>query len=268
MLQKTYSIYSDDLNDVQLFVEAGKNHIACWCRKQSDDKLRAFEFFQCDDYTAENFEELVDNIRLYSRLLTMPVITTHFFWNTDEVLCLPKEKNDPAFLKDNFQLVMGDSPDTEIFSVATGDCLVAWRLGDQQQNKAQECFRGTDFTHEYNPLLSSLKNRTAVYLFFYPHYFTLVAFKENKLQFTQTRHYTSAEEVLYFILNVQRQYKIDKNTAIFCGGFIEEKSKLYDTLYQYLESLQLMHVNEDCFASDEFKEYASHYFIPYINYVV
>ncbi|MEO8713149.1 MAG: DUF3822 family protein [Parafilimonas sp.] len=270
MLQKTYSIYSDDLNDVQLCVEAGKNHIACWCKKPGDNTLRAFEFFMCDDYTAENFEALIDNTKLNSRLLTMPVRSTNFFWNTDEALCLPAGKDDADFLKANFDLMFGDSFDSKIFSASTAQCTVAWRLNDLQQHIAKQCFNAVAFSHPFTQLFSLLKtnNKTALYLFFYPNYFTLIAVKENKLQFAQTRKYAIPEDVLYFVLNVFKQYDIEKNTNIFCGGFIDEKSKLYEILYQYLEGFQLMQVDETSFSTDEFKQYSPHYFLPYINYVV
>ncbi len=270
MLQKTFSIYSEDLNDVQLFIETGNNHIACWCKKANDDQLRAFEFFQCDAYTAESFEELIDNTKLYSRLLTMPVVNTFFIWNTNDVLCLPKEKTEPAFLKQNFNLFTGCSDDATIYSKPTEHCLVAWQVKDTLQNAAAQCFPSAVFMHQYNALFPSLQaaEESIVYLFLYPQYFTLVAFKQNKLQLSQTKKYHKPEDVLYFILNVYKQYEIEKNTVVCCGGFIDEKSNLYDVLFQYLEGFQLMKAEETRFATNEFTQYATHYFMPYINYVV
>ncbi len=269
MLQKTYSIYSDDLNDVQLFIEAGKNHIACWCKKINAAALSAFEFFVCDDYDDENIEELIDNARLHSRLLTMPVVATNFFWNTVEVLCFPKEKNDADFLKANFEIMFGNTFDKKTFAASTPECLVAWSIKNRQQETMQESFRGAAFNHQFIPLLSSFheKNNT-VYLFFYPHYFTLAAFKASKLQVIQTVKYNSPEDVLYFVLNVYQQYSVERNTEIFCGGFIDGKSKLFELLHQYFDGLQLMKTDENLFAIEEFKQYPTHYFLPYINYAV
>lgn len=270
MLQKTFSIYSEDLNDVQLFIETGKNHIACWCKKAGDDQLRAFEFFQCDAYTAESFEVLIENTKLYSRLLTMPAANTFFIWNTNDVLCLPKERTEHAFLKQNFNLLTGFSDDATIYSKPSGYCLVAWQVKDLQQEIAAKCFPNAVFIHQYNALFPSLQVAEAsiVYLFLYPQYFTLAAFKQNKLQLAQTKKYHKPEDVLYFILNVCKQYEIEKNTAVCCGGFIDEKSNLYDVLFQYLEEFQLMKTEETRFATGEFSQYAKHYFMPYINYVV
>jgi len=270
MLHKTFSIYSDDLEDVQLFIEAGKNHIACWCKKQGDDVLRAFEFFRCNDCSSENLEEIVDKTRLYSKLLTMPVNGTNFFWNTHEVLCLPPGYDNPDFLKANFELMFGDSANAKIFSAPTALCTVAWRIEDQQQHIAQDCFRGARFTHQYTSILKFLHTLrpNSFCLLFYPYYFTLIVFKEDHLQFAHTRKYNIPEDVLYFILNTCQQYNIERNVEIFCGGFIDEQSKLYELLYQYLEGFQLMSVNENAFAAEAFKEFSLHYYMPYINYVV
>jgi hypothetical protein len=269
MLQKTYSIYSDDLADARLFIEAGKNHIACWCKKTGDARLRAFEFFQCDAHTEESFEELIDNVRLQSKLLTQKSAGTYFFWNTSDVLCLPKENNETDFIKQNFELLSGNASGAMIFSQPAEECLIAWRISERRQQIAEQCFPGAAFTHQYIPLLPSLKHHaTAVYLFFYPYYFTLAVIKEDRLQYLQTRRYTVPEDVLYFILNTRKQYELDKSIDVFCGGFIEEKSKLHDTLYQYLEGFQLIKAGESEFVEGEFSDYAPHYFMPYINYVV
>ena len=200
----------------------------------------------------------------------MPAHTTSFFWNTDETLCVPPQKNDDDFLKANFELLFGNLINKKLFSSSTDKCNVAWCIESRQQEIAQECFRGATFSHQYSLLFSSfsLNNTTLIYLLFYPHYFTLAAFKENKLQFAQTRKYNSPEDVLYFVLNIFHQYKIEKSTPVLSGGFIEEKSKLFETLFQYLEGFQLMQADENIFDSNEFKNYAPHYFVPYVNYVV
>ncbi|MFT4154066.1 DUF3822 family protein [Parafilimonas sp.] len=270
MLQKTYSIYSEDLNDVQLFIEAGMRHIACWCKKRADNILRAFEFFQYNDLSSLDFEELIDNARLRSRLLAMPVTGTIFFWNTDEALCIPNGKNEAAFLQQNFELLRGSLPSSALFSAQAGPCTVAWRIEADKQEIAAKCFTGATFTHNFTALLALLKHteETRIYLFFYPRYFTICLFREGRLNYLNTVEYTTPEDVLYFVLNVCRQYAVADTVAIQCGGFINNASKLYETLYQYLEGFQLMQVDETLFAGDEFKEYPGHYFVPYINYIV
>jgi hypothetical protein len=268
MLQKTFSYYSDDLEDVDLFVEAGKNHIACWC-KQSGKQLKAFEFFLCDDHTETNFAALIKEVQFHSRLLSIRSNKTNFFWNTDEVLCLPPSIQDDAIIHAHFELMFGEVVNTKIFSANTNDCLVAWRLKNAQQDAAETIFKKANFSHHYVALFEQAKtDDTICYLFFYPNYFSVVVYNKGLLQLAQTRKYKAPEDALYFVLNVFEQYGIPKNTDVVCAGFIDERSKLYDLLYAYLENLKLMNTDKTTYSEDTFNDHSQHYFLPYINYTV
>ncbi len=130
------------LIDVDLFVEAGKKvHIACWCKKRMISSLKPFRvFFLCDDYTETTFAALIKEVKLRSRLLSIRSNKTNFFWNTDEVLCLPPSTQDDAIVNAHFELMFGNSNNTKIFSAAAHDCLVAWRLKHQQQQCSRNSF--------------------------------------------------------------------------------------------------------------------------------
>jgi uncharacterized protein DUF3822 len=269
MLQKTFSYYSDDLEDVDLFVEAGRNHIVCWCKKKNDKRLKAFEFFLCDDYTETAFVALIKEVQLHSRLLSIRSNKTNFFWNTGEVLCLPPSTQDDAIVNTHFELMFGNTANTKIFSASANDCVVAWRLKYEQQRAAEELFRKANFSHHYVPLFSQAKaDDTICYLFFYPNYFSLVVYSAGLLQLAQTKKYKASEDVLYFVLNAFEQYNIAQHTNVICAGFVDERSKLYELLYLYLENLKLMNVDEATFNDKAFSEYSQHYFLPYINYTV
>ena len=273
MLQKTYSIYSENCENGRLFIEAGKTHFACWCKDHDEKKLTAFEFFQCDSYTAASFDDMINAAKLHSKLLTTSFKTPNFILNTDEAICMPGNRGyaDENFIKQNFDLLFGPCTNSNIFSEEYGEYLFASRRNNELQSSVQSSFPDVQFHSQYACLLPSLienGNADIVYLFFYPYYFSLIAFKQGRLQLLQTKAYNAAEDVLYFVLNVFKQYNISRETEIFTGGFIDEQSKLYQTLYQYLEGLRPAQVDETLFASDEFKDYSSHYFLPYANYVL
>jgi hypothetical protein len=270
MLQKTFSYYSDTLEDVDLFVEAGKNHIACWCKQTENKELRAFEFFLCDDYTEATFSDLIKDMRSHSRLVSIQSNNINFFWNNDEVLCLPpSQQNNDDIIRAAIELMFGNSGNTRIFSASAKACVVAWRIKSQQQQDAEKLFNNAVFGHSYVSLLSfPQKENSVCYLFFYPNYFTVILYNAGKLQLAQTRKYKTAEDVLYFVLNVFEQSDIQQNANVVCSGFIGENSKLYELLYQYLENLKLMHADEAIFSDKASSDYPQHYFLPYINYNV
>ena len=266
MLQKTYSIYSDDLNNQQLFIEVGKIHLACWCRKAGEKKFTAFEFFQCEDYDASTFENLVNQSKLYSKLLTLDVSDTTLLWVSDKKLVIPAELNaDENFIKDSFALMYGINEDEKFVTRSYDDYLVVTSIEKYLYNVAHNIFLKANI----QPSCQIVKIQdNIVQLFFYPSYFSIIVYKEGRLQFFQTKYYNNPEDVLYAVLNIFHQYEIEKNIEIITGGFINKDSKLYELLHQYLEGLVLGTVDETLFVSSEFKDYPAHYFLPYTNYLL
>lgn len=266
MLQKTYSIYSDDINGQQLFIEIGKNHLACWCMKPDEKKISALEFFQCDDYDASVFENLIDQAKLYSKLLTLDVSATTLTWISDRKLIIPAAINaDENFIKDNFNLMYGSNDGEKFLTKNYDDYLIAISIEKYLYNAAHSVFPKADF----QPATQVIKfNETGMQVLFYPNYFSVIAGKENKLQFFQTRFYSNAPDVLYTVLNIINQYQFDKNIKIIAGGFIDAHSNLYELLHQYLEGFELGNADEALFTSPEFKDYPAHYFLPYVNYLL
>lgn len=266
MLQKTYSIYSDDLNNQQLYIEVGKNHLACWCRKAAEKKFTAFEFFQCEDYDASTFENLINQSKLYSKLLTLDVTDTTLLWVSDKKLVIPAEFNtDENFIKDYFALIYGINGDEKFVTGGYEDYLIVTSIEKYLYNAAHNIFPKASI----QPSCQIVKTQDNIaQLFFYPGYFSITVYKEGKLQFFQTKHYSNPEDVLYTVVNIFHQYNIEKNIEIITGGFINKDSKLYEVLHQYLEGLMLGTVDETLFVSPEFKDYPAHYFLPYTNYLL
>ncbi len=265
MLQKTFSAYSDDLTNQHLFIEAGYHHLACWCKKDNENKFSAFEFFQCDDYDASVFDSVINEAKLHSRLLMLDVLDTKFIWNTIEDLSVPAAFVSDDFLQNNFYLTNGSFNSGKFYYSQIDDVSVITKVDTYLNNAAQRIFPSASFN-------SSIKvkkplEQTAAYLHFYPNCFFVAVYKDAKLLFAKSNLYVAPADVLYFVLNLIHQYNIEKNIAIIAGGLIDAGSKLFEMLYQYLEGFVLGSVPETMFASGEFKEYPSHYFLPYINYL-
>lgn len=68
----------------------------------------------------------------------------------------------------------------------------------------------------------------------------LAVAKNGQWLLLQSYSYHTPEDVLYFILNVMQQYGLSQEeTTIYLQGMIDQRSALYDVLYNYLLNLQL-----------------------------
>ncbi len=266
MLQKTYSVYSDDLNNQQLFIEIGKNHLACWVKKPEEKSFTAFEFFQCEDYNASDFENIINQVKLYSKLLALDVSATTLIWISDKKLIIPAAFNaDENFIKDNFVLIYGSGDGDKFLTRNYENYLIITNIEKYLYNAAKNVFPKAEF----QPACQIIKiTENSIQLFFYPNYFSVIVYKKSVLQFFQTKYYNNSEDILYTVLNIIQQYELEKNIEIIIGGFINEDSKLFELLYQYFEGLKLGSVDEGFFISPEFKDYPAHYFLPYVNYLL
>ena len=162
-------------------------------------------------------------------------------------------------------LVYGNESNSKFVSRNFEDYLVVTSIENYLFNAVRNVFPKADFQPAYQIGKNEID---IIHLYFYPKYFSVIVYKEDKLQFFQTKFYNTPEDILYVLLNIIYQYEIEKNIKISAGGFIDEQSKLFDLLYQYLEGLELGTVDESLFVSTEFKDYPPHYFLPYINYLV
>jgi hypothetical protein len=156
--------------------------------------------------------------------------------NTDESLCVPANLsgNDEHFISQNFELLFGPCPTANFFSENVEQYLFASRIDIALQENVRSSFPNVKLHTQYACLLRSLMSDAGndrVYLFFYPNYFSLIVLRGGRLEFLKTKSYIAADDVLYFVLNVFRQYNISNDTEILTGGFIDEQSKLYQTLY-------------------------------------
>ncbi len=265
MLQKTFSVYCNDFANQHLFIELGYHHLACWSKKSDENKFSAFEFFQCDNYDASTFDRLINEAKLYSKLLTLDVLDTSFIWNTIENLSIPTVFAGDNFFQDNFYLITGSPDNSKLYQSQFDDVSVITKVDLYLNNAAQKIFPSASFYSGFK--LNKPTEQTSANLFFYPNCFFIALYKNEKLLFAKSKLYTDPTDVLYFILNIIHQYNLEKNIPVIAGGLIDTHSKLFEMLYQYLEGFNVKSVNESMFASDEFKEYPSHYFLPYINYL-
>ena len=87
-------------------------------------------------------------------------------------------------------------------------------------------------------------------------FFTVVVTRNSKLLLAQTFEYTSPEDVLYFLLNICKQFSLSqREVKLQISGLVDKQSSLYKELYLYFINLEFREANWEAKS-----EYPAHFF--------
>ena len=224
--------------------------------------------FQCDDITEDNLEATFISIKQLSVLAVVNADVTNFIWNSPEAICVPAEFYSEELALDYANITYGDYPGVKTYMHELDNVDVLAATTSLLQQTAADAFNGAVFYHHHYCLLSSIPgdDKPVIYLYFYPGSFTVSAFKNGQLQVVQTRPFTTAEEVLYFVLNVYKQYGfVQEETQLLTAGFIDPQSSLYELLYQYMAGIHIQQPHGNLVAQEVFGEYQPHVYLPFCS---
>ena len=117
-------------------------------------------------------------------------------------------------------------------------------------------------THEYSVLPDIIKpGGNHLYCIFGNSYINVMLIKDHKLQVIQHFYYQSAEDAVYYLLNICQVY--DATTAdvmVHLSGMIEKESILYREVYKYFLNIEFEKLPENFNYSDEIKKLPQHLF--------
>ena len=91
--------------------------------------------------------------------------------------------------------------------------------------------------------------------------FCVIAIKNNSVQLAQIFPYIKVEDILYWLLDICRQFSLPQTEVkLVLSGLIEKKSAIFKELYQYFLNIEFASVTDDIRLSGDFYEYPSHFF--------
>lgn len=270
MLQKTFSIYNDEVEGCRLFIEAGKKHLACWCKDAETGAVKGFELFQFEVDDKIVLNDVLGEIRLYSKLLNRGINLETVTIETEEAMAVPQALYKEGYGEGYLGLLFGDSltPGTLISQPVDEQVIVSRRYNEQEQ-ALNSHFKTPVLGHKFELLLKKYSSDAVagnrIYVIFYSSHFILTAFKNNTLQIIRSISYSTSEDALYSIMQVCSQYNMPHgDTTIIASGLIDTASNLYNTLYSYLENFTLESNEAQAFDAPGFSDYPAHYFLPFL----
>ena len=142
-----------------------------------------------------------------------------------------------------------------------------YRITPDVHSLFQQKFTAGKYWHIYSLWLASIKSFSPdvelagqVHVLFYPDRMLVSVYKDERLQLVQTFLYQVAEDVVYFLLNICRQFNLPpEEAAIVMSGYIEDDSALMTEVKKYFLHC-IMDEPPQTFSSSVFNPLPAHFF--------
>ncbi len=267
MVQKTFSIYSEEFLNCKLCIETGPNYIVCWCSNLETKKVKAFELFRFDEEAVNDFESLFTETKLHSRLLTASFETVICIWGNEKSVCIPAEFYDDETAIAIVKIMLGETDEVKLYHDTNGDCVTLAVLPERESGVYNINYNIAANIHKHHLLLKNSDRKTmdsSIHIVFYHTHFIIIIYKKGILQLIQHFKYKIAEDVLYTILNTCSLFELHINdTPVIVSGLIDTSSPLYGILHQYLHNFSFPYLDESLYDAKGFHDYPLHYFAPF-----
>lgn len=277
MVNKVFSIYSRgkeaDTRNKQLIVEVGIDHIACMAKEEGGKPIEDFELFRTDGNEEVNFEQVFSQVLSGSALLEKTYTKTTVFINNETGFIAPSHGFDTGNSNDYLNLIFGnvfkdDDVRVDELNAAAGFATV-YRVCSVISQTLHRKFEAPEIKHIYTKIIERLFRGdevpgSLVKVQLYYSHFILVFMLGRKLQLIQTFHYTTSEDVVYYILDVCRRFDIGEDElSLEVSGIIDPKTALYDGLKKHFKNVLAEHEKGD--EKPDPKTAKAYYFTPIFN---
>ena len=275
MPNKQFSIYSGDLIDsaqpeMQLFVEAGDQHIAFVIKNSVQNSIVALEIFTFPNHEAEKFENVLEFIKADSKLLAKSYSSAVLTINNELAILIPSFKFNKDISDDYLHIAFGDDKGyVKNFDAVNTDPVImnAFRVKIDWMHLLSNLALFTTVKHIYTSVIEDAYKKTNdsenLVIQFYNHHIIVCAMQQQKLLLVQTFAYETPEDVLYHLLNLKHQLNLTgADLVLHVSGMIDLKSNLYEELEKYFQNVSIDTLPNALFAGSD-QQFPPHYFTPF-----
>ena len=262
------SIESYDHKTSKLFIELGQRHLASFVINSQTNQILEYEFFQLNDKLSPSI--ITDYI--IDRNFNLNVFESVFFvHNQKEFALVPSDFHQSHLDKTILETIHGDLIELQ----TNADTLSQWEIvnvyGIEKSIYAsiQSLFPNANHVHVNSIYLRSAFKQLVnmqeqwIKVYFYPSYFNVVVMKDAQLQIMQSFYYETADDVIYFLINLTDQFHLDvTDLNMQVSGLIEEDFMTYKELKKYFLNVELEINSELKFMPDQTPIQPLHYFTP------
>lgn len=277
MIEKKIDIYSEDfiqidLNNTELVCELNNTYAILVASNTPDKKIVAYEYFEFDALN-DTWMDVFNEIKLLSKILTNTYSASRLFYNFSEVLVVPAlydtEDNAKIYLNTFYNSLKSNVIESNKLS-AFDNVSVIYSVDEELKQLVQNSFNPDSAYHSYSKLLQNIfqtqygTSQQEMHLFFYNQMFVLVLTDGSQLKFIKSVNYHTADDVLYFILNVAKQYGANtEQLQLKVSGFINSDSQEFIILQKCFAHIVVEERPAAKSLNGLFKEFPKQYFTPF-----
>jgi hypothetical protein len=264
---------ADALATGQLVMEIGSNDMICLVKGDASQEIEGFEMFSLDKESGD-WNEAFYELRAISRLLNRNYLTTHCYYNVEEAIMIPGERFTASAADDYLSLIYGESARHEFQYELIGEnekMVNAYRISRSIHERVGRHFVSYKPHHSYTSLVKDVLERTEpsdhfIKVQFYSHHIIAAIVKHNQLQLIQSFHYETPEDILYHLVNINRQFELNPAYShLEVSGMFETGSELHIQLQSLYGLITLDSMKPDGVFTGQ---YPAHYFTPFYKLVV
>ncbi|HZI69465.1 MAG TPA: DUF3822 family protein [Hanamia sp.] len=160
-------------------------------------------------------------------------------------------------------MMFGDvnSADMILTDVITGQSMYnCYRIHTATLEMVKTQFPNASISHQYSNLFKKKVGEIdRLNVIFYSQKIVVDVQKEGKHLLLNSFEYSAAQDAPYILLNICRQFGLQK-MPLHISGLIEENSSLYKELYKYFDEIEFAKLREDYSYADAITNFSSHYF--------
>jgi hypothetical protein len=280
MARKIISYYNETAQAAytdadQLVVEISNHEVVCLLKGAESQEIEGFELFHLDKGSSD-WSDVFYEVRSASQLLNRTYRDAHCYYNFEEAVVIPGQRFTATSAEDYLSLLYGESDRHDIkYDTIRPDAQMvnAYRI-----RKSINELMGRHFVlykphHTYSRLLEDVLTRTEaadhfIKVQFYSHHFIVAVMKKDQLQLIQSFHFETFDDVLYHLININRQFELSAvHSHLEISGMFETGSILHKQLQPLFGLITFDGMQPD----GVFKtttQHPAHYFTPFYKLVV
>lgn len=264
-------IVPEDASGYNLYIDIGSDHLCFAVLNPAERQFIALQHFNLEKYNAlSHTREIIER----NEWLRKTYNSTEVVYNFSESILVPEKFYMPSINEPSLELVYGDIHKGKQFSdhISEWELYHIYRVPVALHDLIVSHFSNAQFSHNYSCWLKRAKKDVndesagKIYTIFYNNKLIVILLKEGSLQLLRSFEYETAEDVVYYLLNICKQYNIDcEKVEIVISGLIADHSVMYAELQKYFLLLMLEDRPADFKYGEAFDEYPAHFFTSIFN---